>query len=142
MGHSPEPHGSTIIVITKADEGASGSGEIGGENGRDQDHGDSARREAIQWISPDSEHRKNLDTKRFTAAMAIAAEQLLAKFPKTDTRSEGQQLYTAALLFSSMLFMTAGYGDIIPNSIMTNLIMFVQFVVYIISFVILLPQLR
>jgi hypothetical protein len=101
----------------------------------------------LEWVCRDSEHQKTLDrnpcdTNRFNAAMVIAAQLLLDKLPERDARSEGRQLYTAALLFSSMLFMTAGYGDIIPNSIMTDMVMFLQFVVYIVSFVILLPQLK
>jgi hypothetical protein len=100
----------------------------------------------LEWIPQLSEPQKRLETKpcdanRFNAAMVIAAKCVLNQLPAKDTTSVGRQLYISALLFSSMLFMTAGYGEIISNSVMTDLIMFIQFVVYIITFVILFPQL-
>jgi len=52
-----------------------------------------------------------------------------------------KDIYSSFLLYSAMLFMTVGYADISPNSNLVLLIMFIQFVVYITAFLIVLPLL-
>jgi len=71
--------------------------------------------------------------------MLIVAEKLLSHLGPDDDSWDGRNLYSSALFISSMLFMTAGYGEIMPNSSLTLLIMALQFVTYLVMFVFMVP---
>jgi hypothetical protein len=91
----------------------------------------------IGWISPNSE--KELDNTKYNVAMLLAAEKLLEQFSPSREVFDGRELYLGALFFSSMLFMTSGYSDILPNSNLTFLLMGTQFIVYVVVFLFMIP---
>jgi hypothetical protein len=91
----------------------------------------------MHWVG-DNTVRKVGDN-RVEVGMLLAAEKLLAHLCPGCDFSDGRELYVSALIFSGMLFMTARYGDIVPNSNVTLLVMIVQFVVYFLAFVLIFP---
>ncbi len=92
----------------------------------------------IQWITEGTE--RELENEEYNTAMLVTAEQFMEHIGPQRELSESRRLYTAALLFSAMLFMTAGYGDMLPNSDIIAALMAVQFAIHVAVFILMIPM--
>jgi len=107
---------------------------------RDVDISRFKKDEEFTWtIGSETTQVRKVGDNRVEVGMLLAAEKLLAHLCPGCDFSDGRELYVSALIFSGMLFMTARYGDIVPNSNVTLLVMIVQIVVYILAFVLIFP---
>lgn len=79
------------------------------------------------------------DAQLYDVVVYLAIGWFLDKMGQVRPLEEERQLYLAFLLFSSLIFMTVGFGDISANSLFAFTILFVQILAYIVAFVLLIP---
>ncbi len=78
----------------------------------------------------------------YAAMMILTITEILHVMDRvaaTNVRRDQRELYVAFVVFSSMILVTAGFGDILPNSLGAYLIVFMQIVAYVSFFVLLVP---
>lgn len=92
---------------------------------------------AISFISTND--GKDLDFIKVNAAILLTTEKLQEQFTLSGELPDRRDIYLSSLFFSSMLFMTSGYGDILPNSPIIFLLMGINFIVYLVVFCFMIP---
>lgn len=129
--HALATESQRLTEYSRAAGGAPGSYMVGIVDGVVE------RRSAGFWTRDPIPHERG--EKIANAVMLTMLREILRLIGKEGDVAERRELYLVCLLANGLLFMTAGSGDLAPNSVLAAAMVLSQFVVYIIGFLILLP---